>query len=107
MHSKSRRRLSLSSADVQALLAAPRRTLPISDLSPTAAKAAAALSFGPCVLLFGSANGGAAVPMPGRRLRQTESIRLQIPFTAGLEFRPKAVAHALGFRLGVGAHAAS
>ena len=82
------------------------RALPLSALSPKAAARARALPPGPCLLQLQPEDASRPpLTLPARRLREPEALRVLLRFTAGLEFRPKAVVHALGFRLGLNAGA--
>ena len=105
--STKRRRLKLSAADSLKMLeraGAPtkhRRSLPIANLSPKAAERARALPFGPCLLRLQPAEEGKPpLTVPARRLRKEEAIRLQLLYTAGLEFRPQAILHSARAYLG-------
>ena len=78
-----------------------RRSLPIANLSPKAAERARALPFGPCLLRLQPAEEGKPpLTVPARRLRKEEAIRLQLLYTAGLEFRPQAILHSARAYLG-------
>lgn len=100
-YSRGVRSLSLSPQDGRSLLAARGGTLCFGELSSSTAKAASMLPYGPILLLFHAEDSSDVVPMPGRRLRKSDRIQLHLPFSPGLEFRPKAITHALSFRLGL------
>ncbi|KAL1511104.1 hypothetical protein AB1Y20_005925 [Prymnesium parvum] len=100
-YARRRRRLEVPVEDGRAFLSAAANTVPLAELSPSLKQAAAALPVGPVLLLFRTPHGSATLPMPGRRLRSSDSLRLLVPFTPGLEFRPKATLHALRFQLGL------
>ena len=101
-----KRRLKLAGEDALALLrradetSKARRALPLSALSPKAAQRAREMPAGPCLLLLQPADESRPpVPLPARRLRNPEAVRLLVPYTAGLEFRPAAVLHSLRSQL--------
>tara|TARA_B110001452_G_scaffold39420_1_gene30167 strand:- start:1358 stop:2101 length:744 start_codon:yes stop_codon:yes gene_type:complete len=100
---KRARQLPLEAADAVLLLRRANKLLPIESLSAAAAAAARRLPLGPCFVMLRPAAGtrvdAGALVLPARRLGAKDALRLQLLYTAGLEFRPAATADALGTML--------
>ena len=62
-------------------------------LSPKAAEQAKALPAGPLLLLLQPSGQREPLALPARKLQNSESLRLVLPHTAGLENRGAAVLH--------------
>ena len=82
--------------DALVLLDSPRKVVPLDKLSATAAARARALPPGPCLIRLAKNVGQHEdLVVPARRVRSPEGLRLVLPYMAGLEFRPAAVAHSM------------
>lgn len=83
----------LQSADT--LRGRPKAAHPAAAFSKAAASRVRRLPRGPCLLALPVAGAAEPAVVPARRLASPDAVRLHLPHTAGLEFRPKALVHAL------------
>ena len=82
--------------DALLLLDNPREVVTLDKLSATAAERARALPPGPCLVRLAKNMGQhEELIVPARRVRSPDGLRLVLPYMAGLEFRPAAVAHSM------------
>mmetsp|Transcript_9806 Transcript_9806/g.22638 ORF Transcript_9806/g.22638 Transcript_9806/m.22638 type:complete len:185 (-) Transcript_9806:37-591(-) len=99
-HARRKAMLRLPSADARLLLGHPCEVVLLGQLSAEAQRQALALPVGPCMLVLAASNGGAPpLVAPARRVRSPAGLRLLLPFVAGLEYRPVAIAKALALQI--------